>query len=67
MAVTQHSWQRSSFSGDGGNNCIEIAATRSTVALRESETPATTLTTNRTALRALLRHVKANKGTAKSA
>ncbi|MEV0264291.1 DUF397 domain-containing protein [Streptomyces sp. NPDC050617] len=53
-------WLKSSFSGDGGNNCIELAATRNSgISLRESESPATAVTTNRTALRALLRHIKA--------
>ncbi|MFF8974407.1 DUF397 domain-containing protein [Streptomyces sp. NPDC052016] len=40
------SWQKSSFSGGGdGSNCLELAATPTTLHLRESDTPATVLTT----------------------
>lgn len=52
-------WLKSSFSGEGGNNCVEVAATSSEgVALRESESPARVLTTDRAALEALVRSVK---------
>ncbi|MFG2783053.1 DUF397 domain-containing protein [Streptomyces prunicolor] len=52
-------WLKSSFSGDGGNNCVEIAATNPEgVALRESESPAHVLTTDRAALGALVQGVK---------
>jgi hypothetical protein len=48
-------WQKSSFSGGGdGNNCIELTTTPTAFHLRESETPATLLTTTPTALAALL-------------
>jgi hypothetical protein len=52
-------WQRSSFCGGGGNNCVEVAAAANGVALRESNTPDEALTTDRTALRSLIRSVKA--------
>ncbi|WP_328224070.1 DUF397 domain-containing protein [Streptomyces sp. NBC_00310] len=53
-------WLKSSFSGEGGNNCVEIAApSPEGVALRESESPARVLTTDRAALGALMRSVKA--------
>ncbi|WUW19054.1 DUF397 domain-containing protein [Streptomyces sp. NBC_01465] len=49
-------WLKSSFSDSGGNNCVELAAPAPhTIALRESDDPATVMTTDRTALRALLR------------
>lgn len=52
-------WLKSSFSGDGGNNCVEIAATSGDgIVLRESESPADVLTTDRAALGALVRSVK---------
>lgn len=39
-------WQKSSFSGSGdGNACLELAYTPTTLHLRESDTPATVLTT----------------------
>lgn len=51
-------WCKSSFSEDGGNNCIEVAATNEGVILRESEDPAHTLTARRAAFRALLGSIK---------
>jgi Domain of unknown function (DUF397) len=59
MRQTGTDWQRSSFCGGGGNNCVEIAATRGGIALRESEDPARIVTTDRAALRALIISVKA--------
>ena len=48
-------WQKSTFSGGGeGNTCVELATTPTTLHLRESDTPATLLTTTPTALAALL-------------
>ncbi|MET7918773.1 DUF397 domain-containing protein [Streptomyces avermitilis] len=53
-------WLKSSFSGEGGNNCVEIAAPHPEgIALRESESPAHVLTTDRAVLGALVRSVKA--------
>lgn len=54
-------WCKSSFSEDGGNNCVEIAATREGVVLRESDEPAHTLTARRAAFRALLSKIKATR------
>ncbi|WP_405948511.1 DUF397 domain-containing protein [Streptomyces prunicolor] len=48
-------WQKSTFSGGGdGNACLELATTPAAFHLRESDTPATLLTTTPTALAALL-------------
>ncbi|MFI8068951.1 DUF397 domain-containing protein [Streptomyces sp. NPDC086033] len=33
-------WRKSSYSGDQGGNCVEIAETPATVAVRDSKTPA---------------------------
>ncbi|MGW0536428.1 DUF397 domain-containing protein [Streptomyces sp. NPDC003032] len=53
-------WLKSSFSEEGGNNCVEIAATAPEgIALRESDSPADVLTTDRAALGALVRSLKA--------
>ncbi|MER5552184.1 DUF397 domain-containing protein [Streptomyces sp. NPDC002793] len=60
--MSEHDWQRSSFCGGGGNNCVEVTALAdgSGVALRESECPDTFLATNKHALRALLLSMKAS-------
>ncbi|MDH6624001.1 hypothetical protein M2271_001798 [Streptomyces sp. LBL] len=56
-------WLKSSFSGEGGNNCVEIAApSPEGIALRESESPARVLTTDRAALGALVKSIKAGLG-----
>lgn len=52
-------WQKSSFSGSGdGNACVELASTPTTIHLRESDTPATQLTTTPTPLAHLLRSIR---------
>ncbi|MGW7293285.1 DUF397 domain-containing protein [Streptomyces xiamenensis] len=52
-------WQKSSFSGSGGNGaCVELAATTAAVWLRESDVPAITLTASPAATRALLSRIK---------
>jgi hypothetical protein len=44
--TTPYTWQKSSFSGGGeGNACVELATTPTTLHLRESDDPATVLTT----------------------
>jgi hypothetical protein len=53
-------WQKSSFSGGGdGNSCVELAASGSAIRLRESDDPATELSTTPARLALLLRSVKA--------
>ncbi|GGV95682.1 hypothetical protein GCM10015535_63490 [Streptomyces gelaticus] len=60
--MPERDWQRSSFCAGGGNNCVEIAAGNADrIALRESESPAAVISTNRAALRALVLGVKAGK------
>ncbi|MBT2487481.1 DUF397 domain-containing protein [Streptomyces sp. ISL-96] len=57
-----HDWQRSSFCAGGGNNCVEVATAGSDgVAIRESESPADIVSTNRAALTALVLGVKAGE------
>lgn len=52
-------WQKSSFSGSGdGNACLELAFTPTALHLRESDTPATVLTTTPTALAHLLAGIR---------
>lgn len=53
-------WQKSSFSGGGDDeDCVELAATATSLRLRESDHPATLLTAAPTTLRALLSSLKA--------
>lgn len=53
-------WQKSTFSdGGNGNTCIELAATPTTLHLRESDTPATVHTTTPAALANLLAGIRA--------
>ncbi|MCC9706894.1 DUF397 domain-containing protein [Streptomyces sp. MNU76] len=48
-------WQKSSFSGGGGDtSCVEISTTPATLHLRESDSPAIILSPTPTALHALL-------------
>lgn len=52
-------WQKSTFSdGSDGDTCVELAATPTTLHLRESETPGTELTTTPAPLAHLIRGVK---------
>ncbi|MFP8884544.1 DUF397 domain-containing protein [Streptomyces mangrovi] len=59
--MSEPSWQKSSFSGGGGNNRVEVAAADDGdgIAVRESTDPGRVLTTDRAAVRALLRGAKA--------
>lgn len=53
-------WQKSSFSGGAeGNNCLELASISATLHLRESDTPATVLTTTPAPLARLLDAIRA--------
>ncbi|MFI6404717.1 DUF397 domain-containing protein [Streptomyces sp. NPDC050548] len=57
--ITPAQWQKSSFSGGGeGNDCVELAATPTTIHLRESDTPGTALTTTPTPLAQLLQAIR---------
>ncbi|MEV4227362.1 DUF397 domain-containing protein [Streptomyces bobili] len=58
--TTPDNWQKSSYSGEGdGNDCLELASTPTTLHLRESDTPATILTTTPTPLTHLLDAIRA--------
>ncbi|MDV7221664.1 DUF397 domain-containing protein [Streptomyces prunicolor] len=55
-------WQKSPFSDGGdGNTCVELAATPTTLHLRESDTPHTQLTTTTAPLTHLIRGVKSRR------
>jgi hypothetical protein len=58
--VIPDNWQKSSYSDGGdGNDCVELAATPTTLHLRESDAPATVLTTTRPVLTDLLHAIHA--------
>ncbi|ONK13568.1 DUF397 domain-containing protein [Streptomyces sp. MP131-18] len=62
LAATR--WQRSSYSGGTGDNCLELgrpAPHGGRVLLRESDAPRSVLTTSAARLAALLRGVKAGR------
>ncbi|MCP3819555.1 DUF397 domain-containing protein [Streptomyces sp. A3M-1-3] len=57
--MSQLDWQKSSFSGGGDGECVELAAgSRTRVHLRESDRPAQVAITTPTALSALLTAIK---------
>lgn len=51
-------WQRSSFSGAGGENCIELARHEGQFCIRESDAPGEILTVTRDGLGALIQITK---------
>ncbi|MEV0226723.1 DUF397 domain-containing protein [Streptomyces sp. NPDC050704] len=55
-------WQKSTFSGGGSSeDCVELATTDAAVHLRESDHPATLLTTAHIPLRALFSTLKSDR------
>ncbi|MCP9986944.1 DUF397 domain-containing protein [Streptomyces sudanensis] len=54
-------WQKSSFSGGGGEDCVEVAQHDGDIVIRESDDPATVVTTSREKLRAFILGVKAGE------
>ncbi|MET7618065.1 DUF397 domain-containing protein [Streptomyces sp. NPDC005408] len=57
--MPQLAWQKSSFSGGGEGECVELAATSGDIHFRESDRPTQIATTNRVTLAALLDAIKA--------
>ncbi|GAB3116242.1 hypothetical protein GCM10027160_24800 [Streptomyces calidiresistens] len=54
-------WVKSSFSGDGGNNCLEVAAAPGGVAVRESEVPGRVVVADPAAFAGLLAAVRSGR------
>lgn len=54
-------WQKSSFSGADGPNCIEVAQHDGVVLLRESDNPTAVITTTPAKLAAFLAGAKAGE------
>lgn len=54
-------WQKSSFSGGGGENCLEVAHRDDDIVIRESDDPGFILTTTLERFRAFLLGAKAGE------
>lgn len=54
-------WQKSSFSGGGGENCVEVAHNAKSIVMRESDEPSLILTTTPAKFRAFILGVKAGE------
>ncbi|MGJ5891449.1 DUF397 domain-containing protein [Streptomyces niveiscabiei] len=48
-------WIKSSYTGDGGNNCVEVAVLDRHIAVRDSKVPSRTFTLSRNAFTTLVR------------
>ncbi|PSJ27040.1 DUF397 domain-containing protein [Streptosporangium nondiastaticum] len=58
--MSQVTWQKSSFSGNGpGNDCVEVAEVHGAVAVRESDDPSRSITASSESFAALIRTLKA--------
>ncbi len=56
-------WRKSSHSDHQGGNCVEIARSNTTIAVRDSKNPNTSLLTfDRTTFRALTRKIRSETG-----
>ncbi|MDK9496652.1 DUF397 domain-containing protein [Streptomyces katrae] len=58
---TSTSWQKSSFSGGNGENCIEVGQQAGSIVMRESDDPGHVITTSRSKLAAFIQGVKAGE------
>lgn len=54
-------WQKSSFSGGGGEQCVEIAEHNGDILMRESDDPNAITTTSRVKFAAFIAGVKAGE------
>ncbi|GAA0452423.1 DUF397 domain-containing protein [Streptomyces stramineus] len=59
--MQETAWQKSSFCGGGGNNCVEIRSGAESVHIRESERPALVLSSTRERLALLFEGVKTDR------
>lgn len=55
---TEIPWQKSSFSGAAGEQCVELAADADAILIRESDSPALAIRTTPAAARAFLAHLR---------
>ncbi|MEL3944515.1 DUF397 domain-containing protein [Streptomyces sp. LNU-CPARS28] len=54
-------WQKSSFSGGDGPNCVEVAQHEGDIVMRESDSPESVIVTSRDNLAAFIAGVKAGE------
>ncbi|MEU5331041.1 DUF397 domain-containing protein [Streptomyces parvus] len=54
-------WQKSSFSGGGGEQCVELAENAGAILMRESDDPEVIVQTSPEKLRAFIAGVKAGE------
>ncbi|WFB08554.1 DUF397 domain-containing protein [Streptomyces sp. LX-29] len=59
--MAENTWQRSSFCGGGGNNCIEVRPEGGLIQMRESQAPDTVITMTRAQLAAFVHGAKAGE------
>jgi hypothetical protein len=52
-------WQQSSYCGNGGNNCIQVAVDGNGISIRESVEPDRTVSAHRLAFRSFVTRIKA--------
>jgi hypothetical protein len=68
MEDTDLNWRKSSYSGNGGGNCVEVASTAATVHVRDTKSRERgMLTVTGAAWQAFLADIKANLGHEKRA
>ncbi|MFI9204104.1 DUF397 domain-containing protein [Streptomyces sp. NPDC053048] len=58
---SDRTWQKSSYSGGGGEQCVEVAAHADVIWVRESDQPNAIAATGRSAFAALLAGVRAGR------
>jgi len=58
---TEIRWQKSSFSGGGGEQCVEVARSAEGILLRESDDPRVVTRTSRDKFAALVQGIKAGE------
>ncbi|MEU3074802.1 DUF397 domain-containing protein [Streptomyces laurentii] len=61
MSSSDITWRKSSFSGGGGENCVELGEDGGRIVMRESEAPEVVVATSRENLAAFIRGVKAGE------
>jgi hypothetical protein len=59
--ASEINWQKSSYSGGGGEQCLEIAEHKGRILIRESDDPGAVTTTTATNLAAFIAGIKAGE------
>jgi hypothetical protein len=61
MSASPIKWQKSSFSGGGGENCVEVADHDGGIKMRESDDPTSVIVTSHEKFAAFVAGVKAGE------